>query len=516
MKIFKHAQFIISFIFLNFIFAVSTFAQTTTFTYQGKLNDGAAAANGSYLLEFKLFDAQASGTGTQIGAILTDVPATAVNGIFTVQLDFGANVFNGADRFLEISVRRNASEGYVPLTPRQPVSSVPYAIKSKTAENAATAANADMLDGIDSTGFVPTNTTSFIRNQTSQQTADFNVNGTGTANIFNAATQFNLNGTRILYTHGLDNLFAGAFSGNSSLSGNSNSFFGTNTGAGNTSGTNNSFFGKSAGLDNRQGSDNTFVGARAGFNNTMGNENTFVGNSAGSNNTTGSRNLIFGNGSGTGNTTGQENSFFGVYAGTGNGTGNRNTAVGYNADVGSTNLSYATAIGADAIVGTSNTIALGRSSGADTVLVYGRLQINTLGAAGSTALCRNASNQISTCSSSLRYKTNIKAFSSGLGIVNRLKPITFDWKDGGMKDLGLGAEDVAAVDENLVIRNSNGEVEGVKYDRLGVVLINAVKEQQAQIETQQKLLAEQARQIELLKQLVCSQNSNAGICKEEK
>jgi hypothetical protein len=32
--------------------------------------------------------------------------------------------------------------------------------------------------------------------------------------------------------------------------------------------------------------------------------------------------------------------------------------------------------------------------------------------------------------------------------------------------------------------NNDGQVEGVKYDRVGVVLINAVKEQQAQIEAQ--------------------------------
>ena len=85
-----------------------------------------------------------------------------------------------------------------------------------------------------------------------------------------------------------------------------------------------------------------------------------------------------------------------------------------------------------------------------------------------------------------------------------------------MKDLGLGAEDVAAVEENLVIRNEKGEVEGVKYDRLGVVLINAVKEQQTQLEAQQKLIEEQAGQIELLKQLVCSQNPNAAVCQGKK
>lgn len=539
MKIFKQAKFITGFIILIFIFAVSSSAQTTTFTYQGKLNDGATAANGSYLLEFKLFGTQAVGTGTQIGAVLSDVPATVVNGIFTVQLDFGANAFTGADRFLEISVRRNTSESYTTLSPRQPVSSVPYAIKSKSADasvtaiNATNALNADMLDGMDSTSFMPANTTAFVRNQTSQQTADFNVNGTGTANILNATTQFNIDNLRVLSVSGVGNTFVGwgagtdnttgsfnSFVGNgtgiNNEDGDSNTFFGANAGQFNLSGDSNSFFGRSAGLYNTTGGQNSFFGSSAGYKTEGGDLNTFVGALAGYENTEGNENSFFGRNAGFYSTTGNENTFIGVWAGNTNETGNRNTMIGFRANVDSENLSNATAIGAGSTVATSNTIALGRSNGADRVLAYGLLQVNTLGAAGSTTLCRNASNQISTCSSSLRYKTNINSFNSGLNIVNRLKPITFDWKDGGMKDLGLGAEDVAAVEENLVIRNEKGEVEGVKYDRLGVVLINAVKEQQTQIEAQQKLIESQARQIELLKQLVCSQNKTAAVCEEEK
>ena len=56
-----------------------------------------------------------------------------------------------------------------------------------------------------------------------------------------------------------------------------------------------------------------------------------------------------------------------------------------------------------------------------------------------------------------------------------------------MCDLGLGAEDVAKVNELLVIRSDKGKVEGVNYDLIGV-LINAVKEQQTQMERQNKLL----------------------------
>src|SRR5262245_52147826 len=40
----------------------SAHAQGTTFTYQGRLNDGASPANGNYDLKFTLFGASSSGS----------------------------------------------------------------------------------------------------------------------------------------------------------------------------------------------------------------------------------------------------------------------------------------------------------------------------------------------------------------------------------------------------------------------------------------------------------------------
>jgi hypothetical protein len=92
-------------------------AQTTAFTYQGKLSDAGNPANGQYQLQLKLYDVN----GTQIGATLSDVSVTATQGVFTTQLDFGAGAFPGADRFLEVSVRHNAGEAYTTLNPQAKV-----------------------------------------------------------------------------------------------------------------------------------------------------------------------------------------------------------------------------------------------------------------------------------------------------------------------------------------------------------------------------------------------------------
>src|SRR5262245_37621010 len=81
------------------------FAQGTAFTYQGRLTDGANAANGSYDLRFTLYDAVTNGAA--VAGPLTNTPTSVSNGLFTVTLDFGAGVFTGADRWLEIGARTN-------------------------------------------------------------------------------------------------------------------------------------------------------------------------------------------------------------------------------------------------------------------------------------------------------------------------------------------------------------------------------------------------------------------------
>lgn len=108
--------------------------------------------------------------------------------------------------------------------------------------------------------------------------------------------------------------------------------------------------------------------------------------------------------------------------------------------------------------------------------VNGRLRVDTLGTAGSTALCRNASNQIASCSSSARYKRDIEDLPLGLEAAARLRAVAYVWQDSGEADVGFVAEEVAAIDERLVTRNGKGQVEGVKYERLTTLLATALQE----------------------------------------
>lgn len=107
---------------------LSVHAQGTAFTYQGRLNDGANPANGNYDLRFTIYDST-NNPGTIIAGPLTNAPSTVSNGLFTVTLDFGAGVFTGNPRWLEIGVRTNGSvSAYSVLSPRQALAASPYAI----------------------------------------------------------------------------------------------------------------------------------------------------------------------------------------------------------------------------------------------------------------------------------------------------------------------------------------------------------------------------------------------------
>lgn len=113
-------------------------AQTTRFSYQGRLTDGSQPASGSYEMQFKLFDALTDGIQQPQAApiTLTFAGAQAIsvtNGVFTVQLDFGAGAFPGADRYLEISVKKSADSTYTTLQPRQQITNSPYSIRTLSA-----------------------------------------------------------------------------------------------------------------------------------------------------------------------------------------------------------------------------------------------------------------------------------------------------------------------------------------------------------------------------------------------
>ena len=126
-------------------------------------------------------------------------------------------------------------------------------------------------------------------------------------------------------------------------------------------------------------------------------------------------------------------------------------------------------------------------------LETGRIYANTLGTGSGTGLVQDSSGYIRVSSSSRRYKENISEIDNAgyLDSVNLLKPVKFSYKlqeedvEGtpGYETVrpiltGLIAEDVETIDniKDLVNYNTLGEVEGLAYDRLTVILTLAIQE----------------------------------------
>ncbi len=123
-------------------------AQTTAFTYQGKLADGGSPATGQYDFIFRLFSALSG--GSQIGGDLVRDDVQVTSGMFAVDLDSGSSPFTSTTgHYLEIAVRAGASTGaYTTLGSRQPITSSPYSVETIRATSAAGADEALRPDGV--------------------------------------------------------------------------------------------------------------------------------------------------------------------------------------------------------------------------------------------------------------------------------------------------------------------------------------------------------------------------------
>ena len=577
-------------------------AQTTEFTFQGSLKDGASAANGNYDFEFALFDTVAA--GNQIGATVPRNGIAVANGIFSVKLDFGS-AFPGANRFLEIRVRLSGQPGITTLGPRQLVNSAPYAVKAINADNTA------QLGGVAANQYVTTANggANFIQNTTSPQaSSNFNISGSGVVGgAFSAAGNVGIGTSspqKKLHVFGEDIRVEGSsssitprfslfntggvpfnvsnigkwqnYAGYGALFGNLR-FSALNDAenqetiwlnvvrnpgisirrvefpSGDVQIGNNLVVG-TTGVDpvsklDIRGTVSVGLTSVPGFPAT---NSIFINNDSGESANTfrldaDSNGIYMIGRSGVGASQGTSLGFRTGVAGTGEFermkiAANGNVGIGTTApsyrlevvDVSNAGLRVQTDLAGGSVasfggVGSfyvdapfipggrltileNGNIGINDNNPTNKLSVAGTIAIGSLGSAGTDTLCRNGFLQISTCSSSLRYKTNVSGFTSGLAFVNKLRPITFEWKEGGKKDVGFGAEDVAKIDPRFVTYNDKGDVEGVKYDRLSVAFVNAFSEQQTQIEILQQQIKEQKAEIEAFKELVCSQNPAAKIC----
>jgi hypothetical protein len=266
--------------------------------------------------------------------------------------------------------------------------------------------------------------------------------------------------------------------------------------SGNTTGSFNSACGYLALSGNTTGGGNTATGYQALFSpfGTTAALNTATGFYALRNITEGSFNTATGSLALLENSTGGYNTAYGLEALYLNTTGDNNTALGYQA-------------GANLLTG-SNNIDIGNPGGSSAE--SGMIRIGSLGVHTATYIAgitdshirgRNVviseDGRLGVEGSSERYKTDITTMGSSTANLQQLRPVTFRLKDDphGPVQYGLIAEEVAKVYPELVIRDGEGKIDGVRYEALAPMLLNEVQQQQKEIVDQKASIAVLTQQL---------------------
>jgi hypothetical protein len=344
-------------------------------------------------------------------------------------------------------------------------------------------------------------------------------------------------------TIGIMNVFIGHQSGKSSSTGWVNTFVGDRTGLNNSSGYHNTFIGSNAGYSNKTGGYNIFIGSVAGNRNTAGERNVFIGAYSGYNSDSLSYNVFIGDRSGMANLRGLNNVFIGARAGIYN-RGSNNVFLGYNAGSAETYGSSNTYVGYEAglysagtgnvflgyhagyneqgsnklyIANTSTSIPLiygifddkiltingklgvGTTTPTQVLDVNGNARFENIGSGAYVgAINRTSDGTLTVATSDIRAKDDINTLTNSLESVLNLRGVSFIWKDepGMGKRIGFIAQEVEQVIPELVFTNPADGYKGVNYAEMTAVLVEAMKEQQKIIDSQQQ-------QIDELKSLVC-------------
>jgi hypothetical protein len=292
-----------------------------------------------------------------------------------------------------------------------------------------------------------------------------------------------------------------------------------------TSGISNTAVGSRALYKNTTGKYNTAIGANAVHDNRAA-QNTATGSGAIVNSITGSYNTADGYGAlGYGNSS--NNTAIGPRALFSNSTGSENTAVGVSALASNATGIDNTAVGFKAFEPnrrTRNNIALGHEAGIDVGGWFNHIEIGTFGFAGNyttrigdgqmrtfiagisgTAVAGDtvvvdANGQLGTATSSARFKKEIKPVDKESEAILALKPVSFQYKSDtkGTRQFGLIAEEVAKVSPDLVTRDRQREIYGVRYEAVNAMLLSEfLKQHKALLEEQRKVQEQQATMAQL-------------------
>lgn len=268
-----------------------------------------------------------------------------------------------------------------------------------------------------------------------------------------------------------------------------------------------------------------FIGDNAGQNDDLtSNQNIAIGDGSLKNNVSGAGNTAIGV-LALENTTAIGNTAAGIYAGEQITSGSGNVLYGYNSGAAITTGSFNVMIGSDAggSSNVSNRLFIDNSN-TDSPLIWGNFSGNRLvingngthnsnnrtlfvqGSIGATSAFNNDSDR--------RLKTNVQTIPNALSKVLEMRGVTYEWKDGREKGdrMGFIAQEVEPILPE-VVDNENDHYT-MQYAPITAVLVEAVKEQQSEIEELKTQVAK-LEELEHLSRNLAEQNAEMKVMLEQ-
>jgi len=327
-----------------------------------------------------------------------------------------------------------------------------------------------------------------------------NNSATGYQALYSNSTASNntANGYQALYsnTTGANNVATGLQALRYNTTGGNNAASGTQALYSNTTGGGNAASGHQALYSNTTAAQNSAMGYQALFSNATGFNNSATGYRALYSNTTGENNVAVGFNALYSNSTSNNNTANGYGALYSNTTGNNNVATGFQALLSNTTGRDNVALGLHALqnntTGSGNFGAAFRTSSTTYSPVFDPTTENNRVVMGHTAVT-NAYVQVAwTVVSDKRDKTQIEPMQHGLDFVDQLNPVSYKFRKdrdteetNGKKHYGFLAQDVLAIEgeNNVIVDNEDPDKLRMTNEELIPVLVNAIKELKAEVET---------------------------------
>jgi ribosomal protein S6E (S10) len=162
---------------------------------------------------------------------------------------------------------------------------------------------------------------------------------------------------------------------------------------------------------------------------------------------------------------------------------------------------------------TSGNVGIGTTEPEEKLHVNGYAKIDSFYTGSAYDVHVSHTNRLIKVTSSKRYKTDIFDLPVNIQDVLNLRPVQFRWKESGQKDIGLIAEEVNEIINDLVVCDQQGQPDSVKYDRLAVYLLKVIKEQQQRINDLEETVTQYESLSERLTTLETIIQSNQDVIK---